>query len=286
MTKKQETEVTLEINELQTGEVQMHVLGTSPLIMNRFSQKAWQQLLLGSPRKNRAELDSRLKHDPIAEFRGALYKNRDARRPALFHVPNGMFHGALASAALDIPGAKRAVIERLTSITDVNIDLFGVPQFFMAMVRNSDMARTPDVRTRPIFAEWAASVTVRYVRPQLTERVIGRMFGAAGLICGIGDWRVQKGGPYGSWRLVSADDKDFRRVVSKQGRAAQQRAWDHPEAFDQDSEELYAWYCAEVRRREMKTDDAAPSRKPPKVKAVVESGADSQGHNGRFVNAE
>jgi hypothetical protein len=281
MAKAPKDEFVLEIQELQMSEVTMHILGSSPMIQHRFPFKAWQELLLPSKQKNRAELEGTLKHDPINEFRESLYRNRDKTSPAMFHVPNAQFHSAIAGAAIDIAGAKKAVIERLTQVTDVNINLFGVPQFFMAMVRNSGFNATPDVRTRPIFPEWACAVTLRYMRPNLTERVMGRLAGAGGKIRGIGDWRPEKGGPYGTWDIVSSDNPDYRRILSKQGRAAQQKAWDNPVAFDIDSEELFAWYQAEIHRREM---DSAPIAKK-KLRTIVEQ-TDGSNKEGVFVGVE
>ena len=267
----------IEVNEIEMKEIVFNVLGSAPLIMNRFSQKAWQELLMPTARQSRATLESKLKHDPTAEFRGALYRTRDPNAPALIHVPNGAFHGALAQAGVDMPGAAKAKLERLTSIVDTNICLYGVPHLFMSMVRNSDMNKTPDVRTRPIFPEWACTVTIRYTTPQITQRTVANLFGAAGVIVGVGDWRPQKGGSYGTWQCVSDSDAKFKSIVKKQGRAAQQAAYDEPICYDADTEELMAWFTAELARRERgddHDDDVKPSRKrKPELQVVTENGS-------------
>lgn len=254
---------TIEINAVDVCQVDFCVRGTTPLISNRFSVKARQQLLLPPLPTNRAERNNTLKHDPVHEFRSAVYMNRDSKRPALFHLPNGMFHKSLGAAALDTPGAKRTQIERLTKIVDVNIDLYGVPTLFMAMVRNSDINKTPDVRTRPMFDEWACKITVQYVRGTLTERSIANLLGAAGQIIGIGDWRGEKGGPYGSYVVVPETDEDYLRIIKTQARKAQQAALDNPICADADSEELLAWFHAEVSKRERNSQLGANSRQAP-----------------------
>jgi hypothetical protein len=111
-----QAEAILEVNEIRTREIRFNVLGTSPMIMERFQLKAWQELLLPSPKKNLAERQASLKHDPIGEFRGAIYRCRDPKAPTAIHIPNGTFHGALCNAALDLPGATRAKMERLTKV--------------------------------------------------------------------------------------------------------------------------------------------------------------------------
>lgn len=247
---KEDTKTNIVVQKIQTHEVTFNVLFDSPLIMNRFQLKAWQELLFPSEYKNRAERAQNLKHNPIEEFRGSVYRNRDVKRPALIHMPSGAFHAALAAAALDLPGSSKAKIERLTQVVSTQVDLFGLPQMYMAMVRNSDMNRTPDVRTRAIFPEAAAQVTIRFTRPMLTEGTVGALFGGAGVIVGIGDWRPQKGGSFGTFRLVGEKDKDFARIVRTQGRAAQLKALESPVCYDLDTEELYAWFCTELIRRE------------------------------------
>jgi hypothetical protein len=250
----------IEIQEIHMNEVRFNVLGETPFIMHRFSQKAWRELLMPSASANRAELEQRLKHDPFAEYRGAFYRNRDPESPTMFHCPNGMFHAALSSAALDIPGAAKAKIERLTRVVDVNIELYGIPQIFCAMVRNSDINHTPDVRTRPIFPEWGCCITVRYMKNTLSERTVANLISAGGKIVGIGDWRPQKGGPYGCYEIVGDNDKRFKTLVKQQGHRQQKLAYEHPAYFDEDTEELLTWFSEEVQRREkdgllMKMDD-------------------------------
>lgn len=244
---------------IETKDIMFFVRGTSPLIMHRFSQKAWRELLLPGLKRNRSALEQSLKHDPLDEFRGALYLNRDPKASTLVHMPNGMFHGAMASAALDMPGAFKSQIERLVSVTSLNIHLYGVPQIFSAMVRNSDINRTPDVRTRPIFPRWACQVQVRFKVDPLTEAQVVNLLGAAGIIVGVGDWRPQKGGSYGRFEIVDERDAEYRDIVKTEGRKAQERAFNNPNPFDVDTDELIAWFNTEVARREKDLPSASGS---------------------------
>jgi hypothetical protein len=246
--KKKETNI--EIMELKVGIVRCNILGTSPMIMHRFPLKAWQELLYPGGPKNRAEKATNLKHDPVAEFRDVVYRNRDDSTPALLHVPSGAFSRGMADAALDIPGATKSQITRLTKVITPHINLFGIPKLYMAMVRSSDMARTPDVRTRAIFPRWACTVDVQFVSTLTKEGQIVNLLAAAGLIIGLGDWRSQKGGVHGGYRIVGDKDAEFRDIVKSEGRKAQTEALRNPVAYDYDSEELLAWFHAEAARRE------------------------------------
>lgn len=240
----------VEIMEIHTGRITMNIVGMTPMIMHRFDAKAWRELLLPAPPKNRAEKAITLKHDPIAEFRGALYRSRDPKAPTAIHLPSGSFHKALGQAAIDIPGAAKAEMLRLTSVVDETVHLYGLPLVSCMMVRNSGINGAPDVRTRPVFREWACSITFQFIADLVKERQLLALMGAAGHIVGIGDWRGQKGGSYGRFRLAGPDDPDFLRITKGQGRAAQLDAIDHPQYYDVESEELLSWFFDEVERRE------------------------------------
>jgi hypothetical protein len=262
-------------------EVRFNIMGISPMIMHRFSQKAWRELFFPSVRENRAGLEQKLKHDPMAEYRGALYVNRDSKAPTLFHIPNGSVHSAMCSAALDMAGPAKAQMERLTQVIDINIHLYGVPQIFCAMVRNTDIRKTPDVRTRPIFPQWGAQVTISYMKTALTERSVAHLMSAAGQLRGIGDWRPEKGGPYGRFHCVDDKNKEWQSLLKLQGRKAQQVAFDHPAYFDDDTRELLEWFPQAVRQREME-EQLTPWEIEPRGgrRSIVESA------NGDYVEAD
>jgi hypothetical protein len=248
MAKAKNTEISIEA--LKVGRLRAHLVGTTAFIMHRFSRKAQEELLFPKGRANRAERDQNLKHDPVAEFRECMYRNRDEGEPTKLHVPQGMFQKAIADAALDIPGATKSQITRLTKVVTPQINLYGVPKLFMSMVRSSDIAKTPDIRTRPIFPRWACTVEIQYISNLTKANQISNLLGAAGLIVGVGDWRSQKGGPYGSFRIAEEDDPELLDIMATEGRDAQQAAWASPVAYDLDSEELLAWFLVEAAKRE------------------------------------
>ena len=245
------TDDTITIIEIKRNRATFNVLGSTPLLMNRFSQKAKQQLLSPPLRKNAAEKATTLKHDPVAEFRSSVYLNRDLDRPTRIHAPAEWFKGALCNAAIDIPGCAKAKLERLVQVASPQIDLYGVPRLHFGMVRNSDMNRTPDVRTRACFEEWAARIQIDFVSTIIKEKDLTHLFAAAGSIVGCGDWRPQKGGTFGQFKIVSDNDEDFHRIQQKQGSEAQSEALATPVCFDADTEELLAWFFEEIEGRDV-----------------------------------
>ncbi len=239
------------VMEIHRGEVEFCVVGMSPLICRRMSEKASQELLLPKGRKNAAEKASTLKHDPLAEYRESPYTNtKDG--PTRIQGLGSWFKQAMMTAALDIPGSKRAQIGRLVYVTDDRVDIYGTPQLMMSITRSADINRTPDVRTRAILPRWACVVRMSFAKPIINAQAVANLLAGGGITSGVGDWRIQKGsGSYGAYRLCAKDDPEFLSIL-KEGREAQDAALESPETYDDETRDLLGWYDVEVKRRGMK----------------------------------
>ncbi len=242
-----------DILTVTTGQFDCYIVGTSPLILNRMSEKAKHELLMPKGRKNAIEKATTLKHIPLDEFRASAYTLKDGNAPTLLAMLSTSFKGALRSAALDMPGAKKAQIGRLTYLDGEYVGIYGVPKLFMSVTRSADMAKTPDVRTRAIVPQWACQLRVTFVQPLIRAQAVANLLAAAGLTIGVGDWRPEKGaGNYGQFRLADKTDADFLRIFKEGGRKAQQAALDHPTCYDDDTTELLSWFDDERSRRQLK----------------------------------
>lgn len=240
----------ISIMEVERSTVHFYVLGTSPLIMNRMSQKVWHELLAPKGKKTAADKAANMKHDPIEEFRASPYVIEDAKAPTLLGILPTAFKRAMGTAALDMPGAKKAQILRLVYVPGEIVPVYGVPRVFMAITRSADMNKTPDVRTRAILPEWACRLSITFTTPILRSQAIINLLAAAGFQSGVGDWRQEKGsGSYGSFTLVPANDKDWNRIVQTQGRTAQQEAMDDPVSHNVETSEMLAWFANEKQTR-------------------------------------
>lgn len=262
--KSKKTDNSIDIMEIKIARATFHLLGKSTLLMHRMPEKAWHELLLPAPKKNAAERTMTLKHDPYAEFRSSVYRNRDAGAPTRFHMPNGAFKKAMASAAIDIPGATKSQIGRLTDI-EGEVHVYGLPLLHCAIVRQSGMQRAPDVRTRAAFRTWACKITVAFVANLIVESQVANLLNAAGTIIGIGDNRPEKGADsFGKFEVVDPNESRFLAVLKAGGAKDQTKAYDNPVAFDEDTEELLAWFDSEILRREKNLPSAASAREAQK----------------------
>jgi hypothetical protein len=240
------------VEPLRTGALTFRVLSRSGLLFNCVSMKAKQTLLLPRGRKTAADKLATLKHDPLTEFRSSVYAHRGDSEPTRLFFPGGGFKKSMENAALRLPGLKKTEVAQMTWIKQHDVSIFGVPQLSMAVTRSADMARTPDIRTRAILPEWAAMFTIEYAQPQLSDVSIVNLVNAAGLLCGIGDGRQEKGYGHGQFKIVSSDDEEaekaFAAIMEHGGREAQDAALAEPTMFDLTTEELFSWYTAEVAK--------------------------------------
>ena len=241
-------EEAINVQRVEQGVLRVNILGTSPLICNRMSEKARRELLLPNGRKTAAEKAGSLKHDPVFEFRASPYILPTG--PTLLGLMSSAFKGAMGTAALDLPDATKSKIGRLVYVEGDYVSIFGLPKLFMSIVRSADMNHTPDVRSRAILPEWACCVEVSFVEPIIRETAVLNLLSAAGITAGVGDWRPEKGkGAYGRFRLVDSDDPDFIRLTTEGGREAQALALAAPESYDSETEELLSWYMDTAKQK-------------------------------------
>jgi hypothetical protein len=224
-TSAKDTEIS--IVALEEGVITFNVLGTSPLIFNRMTEKAKQQLLAPPPKKTAADKAATAKHDPIAEFRNSPYRMRNPKAPTALAVLPSMFKQAMGTAALRTPGARKTEILQLIRVQWENLPVYGVPKVFTSVVRSADMNKTPDIRTRALLPEWCCEFTVRFQKPILREQIIIDLMVAAGRVAGICDWRQEKGsGSFGAFTIVGqglSPHQESRRSRSTGGSAGQTR---------------------------------------------------------------
>ena len=240
--------------KITTARVTFNILGVTPLIYNSVSYHALGEFLIPSKKKSRAERETTLKHDPYSEYRLSVYQHPEHQDgPTRLVLPSRMFKAAIAEAALRVPGAKKTEINQLCWIDSLEVDVYGVPQMLMSMVRSADMNRTPDIRTRAILPLWCCSFTLDYVQPQLNVDSIGQLVVSAGVLCGVGDFRQQKGkGNFGQFEIVDSDDPRVLHIKNTGSLKAQEAALANPIAYDRTTQQLLDLFNSETGRRELK----------------------------------
>lgn len=257
------------IIELKRKEVTLRLIGQSPLVFNRMAHQPRTILLLGQTKKTPIERAMNQKHDPIAEYRDSVHAYRDDPKASTYlRFPSSAFRRAVASAALDTPGAKKAEVGRLIWIRDDYVPIYGIPQLIMPTVRNNDAARTPDIRSLACLPRWATTVTIEFAEGKLTPTILFKLMTTAGMIIGIGDGRQEKGKKsFGQFWVADTDpqlEKEYEELKRISTYKAQYVAMmtEHPACYDEETQRLFDWYTQKKQADTLFKEDKTTRRRP------------------------
>ena len=120
----------------------------------------------------------------------------------------------MLTASTAIKGLKKTQLRQALYIEGASIPITFdkmIPR--MDMVRTSGMARTPDVRFRPMFEGWKARFYISFSDSVAVQSVVDLVNRAGGV--GLGEWRPEKNGTFGTF-FVSRhinDPEELAEVV-------------------------------------------------------------------------
>lgn len=194
--------------EMRLQSMILDIVGTSPLITHRFSEKAKKKMRDKHAKKATTAKEVR---NPVEEFTEATYFI--SRNPDRYGVSANAFYSAALDAALAL-GAKKSEMRR--SFT-VRPDAFTADGPLVEVhTPNPPTMRedtvtvgmgSSDLRYRPEFQEWSCKLRVVFDARQVSAEQIANLLRQAGFSTGIGEWRQEKEGFYGSF--------DVRGILSE-----------------------------------------------------------------------
>jgi hypothetical protein len=195
----------LVIDKIGVGKMVVPIVGTTPLIVHNFSEKSKRQMLDAQQGKKNVKVN----RDPQAEYEAAFYRIHDEDGADRYGVPAVAFKQATISAArfyksVRMSELKQALFFRgiLTKADPQQlVEIHGVPQMREDVVRLGGVSRSADLRFRPEFLEWSATITVEYVTSLLSKDSVLSLIDAGGLGVGVCEWRPEKGGDFGRYQI-------------------------------------------------------------------------------------
>ena len=207
--KKKEETVTIAAMDLRTAVIKL--VGDTPLIMHKWSEKAKREMLEKQLKK--AKSKAREAKDPVRDFIESLYwlegepeeKTeagfvRAIQSGARIGFPATAFKAAAVAAGYRTGVTKDKVSMNAAFHIDGDmVEIHGTPQIREDMVRVG--MGTADIRYRGEFPTWYAVVTVRYNNGAISLEQLVNLFNLGGFSCGIGEWRPEKGGSYGMYHV-------------------------------------------------------------------------------------
>lgn len=196
------------------------IVGLSPLICHAWSKKAKDEMLFKQIKALKPAKEAR---DPESEFFASLYEMGEEGE-GVFGFPATAVKKCLLSVAHKDKGVPRELVMRSLwinakyvsvrpalagAICDLPlVRLWGSePLMREDMVRiGAGMRKTATLAYRATFRTWGIRITGRYNASVLNEEVIQFLAAEAGVATGIGDWRNEKGGSFGSFKLASIEE--------------------------------------------------------------------------------
>jgi hypothetical protein len=186
------------ISRIATETIRVPLMGTSPLITHKFSEKAKRQML-DAMQGRKAPKEPK---NPEKEYQDAAYRLDDDG----YGIPAIAFKSATVSAArffgksVTMVGLRQTIFiageySKLEGMMLARI--IGTPEMREDVVRVGNGGT--DLRYRPFWGEWRTYLDVTYVKSMLTRDSVLSLIEAGGLGVGVGEWRPERRGEYGTY---------------------------------------------------------------------------------------
>ncbi|MBR3722230.1 MAG: hypothetical protein IKN12_05630 [Selenomonadaceae bacterium] len=209
---KKKDEEKLNVLPLVIKEYDLRIVGTSPLICHAWSEKAKKMMLNKTMKKATTGKEAKR---PIMEYADTLYWL--SKKPNLEDmtdeeileaVDKGRFgFPTLAFKASAIAGAYRSkILENMVGargafhIDDEFTEIKGKPEILENNVKIG--VSGAEIRYRAIFNEWETTLHIKYNEGAMSLDQIVNLFNVGGFACGVGDWRPEKDGRNGMYKVA------------------------------------------------------------------------------------
>ena len=177
---------------LQT--ISLHIVGTSPMIQHAWSEKGLTMMRMTAAERRKVPKVAR---DPQAEGMGGAYRTDDGE----WGVPAMALKSAIVSAAHKDIGLAKTAVQKAIMFPSAGV----IPMTCSEPIIREDIVRvgmgSTDLRYRPEFHEWRVEISFTFDSDVLTAQDIVNLVDRAGFGVGLGEWRPEKGGEHGRFRV-------------------------------------------------------------------------------------
>ena len=194
-----EIPATINLKRIERRTITVPIVGTAPLIVHRFDEKAKQMMLEAQQTKTRAKKSAK---DPNADYERSMYRLDDGGHG----FPAVGFKAAMVDSARLYEGVKMTELRACLHVIGqgleqlVRLDIPTDPRMREDAVRVG--MGTADLRYRAEYTTWKAALEIQFVPSMISTDSVVALVDAAGL-GGIGEWRPSKAktGIYGTFQV-------------------------------------------------------------------------------------
>lgn len=194
-----EEEASIQLKPIHRETAHIEIKGTAPLIVHAWTQKARMQMLDNMSGRKKAKEPK----DPIAEYQGSMYRFADGGHG----FPVLAFKAAAVSGARYFNGVTMTQMRQAMFMQGDPANPVFVRLNCSEPHMREDTVRIgvsgSDIRYRAQYDEWSARIPVTYVPSVISIESILALIDAGGM-GGVGEWRPEKNGSYGTFVVVGA----------------------------------------------------------------------------------
>lgn len=188
-----ETDKTIQIPEIKLKSMVVSIMGTTPLLTNRFSERARKEI---EDKQQHEAKGAREARNPEAEFHDAMHQLADG----VYGFPSDGIKKALVAAGFRFADEKGTHLRGILNIPTAHVAIqASEPTMRSDPVRLQGMKFS--IAYRPQFFPWAMDVPVVFNASMIGEAQILNLFQIAGFSIGIGSWRPENNGTFGQFTL-------------------------------------------------------------------------------------
>ena len=170
------------------------IKGTTPLIQHAWSKKALEMIRMTAAERRKVPKTGR---DPISEGKNAAYVDEDGN----FGIPAMAVKCAMIEVAHKDIGLPKTLVRKALRFQSCGV----IPMECDHPIIREDIVRVgngaTDLRYRPEFRKWSANIKFNYDADLLSIQDVLNLVDRAGFSVGIGEWRPEKNGEYGTFEV-------------------------------------------------------------------------------------
>lgn len=183
----------VQIKALNIQLITLNIIGDSPLIVHKWSEKAKKQMLDKQMKKASVSKEAK---NPEELYEECLYHHPDGG----FGFPTIGVKAAAVSACSQVDGLTKVDARAAFHIDGELVKIEGTPEPREDMVKIA--MGTADIRFRAMFPTWSSQFDVKYNASVFSAEQIFNLFNVAGFGVGIGEWRPQRNGSFGRFHVA------------------------------------------------------------------------------------
>lgn len=187
------------LQRIEVVTLDVDIKGTAPLICHAWSTKAKQMML----DKQQGRKAPKALKDPVADFEASLYRTSDGKTG----FPTTAFKLATVAGARFFKGSVTMASLKPLLFFHADDPSTGLTTLQGEAEPREDMVRvgmgTADIRYRAMFPDWSARLRVEFAPHMIDPDSVVALVDAGGRI-GVGEWRPEKGGTFGTYQVVAA----------------------------------------------------------------------------------